>query len=108
MPRYGGFVGHFAVLIVYLPGPQPELVPSKTKNNRTRSAKGFQFLPVTPATKTLSIFIGQFLPVVPTPGFVGDVVLANVHFKLGWRIDRLRLRNQDATQKKMTFVSPCL
>lgn len=30
--------------------------------------------------------------------FVGDIVLANIHFKLGWRVDRTRLRdvmNQD-------------
>lgn len=27
------------------------------------------------------------------PAFVGDIVLANVHFKLGWRVDRIRLRD---------------
>lgn len=27
------------------------------------------------------------------PAFVGDIVLANVHFKLGWRVDRISLRN---------------
>ena len=30
---------------------------------------------------------------VPCPGFVGDVVLANVHFRLNFRLDRLRLRD---------------
>ena len=25
--------------------------------------------------------------------FVGDIVLANIHYKLGWRVDRLRLRD---------------
>jgi hypothetical protein len=25
--------------------------------------------------------------------FVGDIVLANIHFKLGWRVDRTRLRD---------------
>lgn len=37
-------------------------------------------------------------PEAPPVAFVGDIVLANVHFKLGWRVDRNRLRdvmNQD-------------
>ena len=28
------------------------------------------------------------------PGFVGDIVLANVHFRLGFRVDRVRLRDR--------------
>jgi hypothetical protein len=31
---------------------------------------------------------------VERPGFVGDVVLANVHFKLNFRLDRTRLRDR--------------
>lgn len=45
----------------------------------------------------------------PPPAFVGDIVLANVHFKLGWRVDRGRLRdvtnNEYATAKKTAFVA---
>ena len=29
----------------------------------------------------------------PPVMFVGDIVLANIHYKLGWRVDRLRLRD---------------
>ena len=29
----------------------------------------------------------------PVPGFVGDIVLANVHFRLDFRVDRARLRD---------------
>lgn len=39
------------------------------------------------------------------PGFVGDVVLANVHFKLGWRIDRLRLRDVMNTERSKFVAS---
>ena len=40
-----------------------------------------------------------------TPGFVGDVVLANVHFKLGWRVDRARLRDALNRQSKQFIAS---
>lgn len=33
------------------------------------------------------------LGAIDRPGFVGDVVLANVHFKLNFRLDRTRLRD---------------
>ena len=32
-------------------------------------------------------------PLADAPGFVGDVVLANVHFRLNCRLDRVRLRD---------------
>jgi hypothetical protein len=40
-----------------------------------------------------------------SPGFVGDIVLANVHFKLGWRVDRARLRDVLNRQSKQFIAS---
>jgi hypothetical protein len=39
------------------------------------------------------------------PGFVGDIVLANVHFKLGWRVDRTKLRDVLNTQSTQFIAS---
>ena len=38
-------------------------------------------------------------------GFVGDIVLANVHFQVGWRIDRQKLRNDLNRQQGDMFLA---
>ena len=59
--------------------------------------RGFQY---DPTNKLVRAVQDVCLELSIRPGFVGDVVLANVHFKLGWRIDRL----QSEQTEKIFFV----
>ena len=52
-----------------------------------------QFLVTTYRDRGFTVVLSSRPGAVAQPGFVGDIVLANMHFKLGFRVDRVRLRD---------------
>lgn len=76
-------------------GAMPNL---KISNRNTIQATGCQNMEVLSEILAFLVTTYRGRGFHPAPGsrpvaFVGDIVLANVHFHLGWRIDRTRLRD---------------